>query len=70
MDIDKRVRRNRIAGFVCLGFALLNVVVVVLALVAHEKVSGANGTVAVSLAVIGSVCLRRARRLKQSPPDA
>ena len=67
MDAGKRARIARIAGFVCLGLALLNVTVVVLAMVAGEKASRGNLAVAASMLVIGIVNLARGRR--RPPPD-
>ena len=72
MDAGKRARIARIAGFICLGLALLNVTVVVLAMLDNEKWSRGNLAIAASLCVIGIVPLHRARRLegeRSTPPD-
>lgn len=68
MEAGKKVRIARIVGFICLGLALLNVVAVALAMIAHEKASGANVAVASMLVVGGANCLRRSNR--RPPPDA
>ena len=68
MDAGKRARIARIAGFVCLGLALLNVTFAVLAMVADEKVPRGNLAIAASMVVVGIVNLTRGRR--RPPPDA
>ena len=68
MDTGKRARIARIAGFICLGLALLNATVVVLAMVADEKVRRGNLAIAASLCVVGIVNLTRGKR--RPPPDA
>jgi len=68
-----RIARNRIVGFICLGLALLNVTVVVLAMVDNEKWSRGNLAIAATMVLIGTVNLHRARRLEgeqNTPPDA
>jgi hypothetical protein len=71
MDAGKRARRDKIArivGFICLGLALLNAAVVVLAMVSDEKVPRGNIAVAASMCLIGIVNLTRGQR--RPPPDA
>jgi hypothetical protein len=68
MDAGKRARIARIVGFICLGLALLNATLAILAMVADEKVPRGNLAVAASLLVIGIVNLTRANRRR--PPDA
>lgn len=68
MDAGKRDRIARIVGFVCLGLALLNITVVVLAMVADEKVPRGNLAIAASLFVVGIVNLTRVQR--RPPPNA
>ena len=70
MDAGKKARRARIAGFICLGVALLNATFAVLAMVADKNVhSGTAGiAVAAPLVVIGIGCLTRGKR--RPPPDA
>ena len=68
MNAGKRARIARIAGFICLSLALLNATLVVLAMVADEKVPRGNLAIAGSLFAIGIVNLTRARR--RTPPDA
>ncbi len=70
MDADKRARIARIAGFICLGMALLNATFAVLAMVAEKNVhKGTAGiAMAASLFTIGIVCLTRGQR--RPPPDA
>ena len=63
MDADKRARISRIAGFTCLGVALLNATFAVLAMVAEKNVhKGMAGIAsALSLFTIGIVCLTRGK---------
>ena len=70
MDADKRARIARIVGFICLGLALLNVTIAVLAMVDeknwHKGMPGI--AVAAGVFVIGIVNLTRSKR--RPPPDA
>lgn len=70
MDTGKRARIARIAGFICLGVALLNVTLAVLGMVADKTMHGYRGNLAIaaSLVVIGIVNLTRGQRRR--PPDA
>jgi hypothetical protein len=68
MDADKKARIARIRGFICLGAALVNATLVVLAMVADEKVPRGNLAVAAGLFVIGIVNLIGGKR--RPPPDA
>ena len=70
MDTDKRARIARIAGFICLGGALLNATFAVLAMIADKNVhKGMPGiAVALSLFAVGIVTLTRGKR--RPPPDA
>jgi len=70
MDADKKARINRIAGFICLGGALVNATFAVLAMVAEKNVhKGTAGiAAAASLFAIGIVCLTLGKR--RPPPDA
>ena len=70
MDAAKRARINGIVGCICLGVALLNATLAVLAMVAEKNVhKGAAGiAIAASLAAVGIVCLSRGKLRR--PPNA
>ena len=70
MDAGKRARIARIAGFICLGLALINVTVAILGMAADKKTHGYGGNLAIaaSLCVVGIVNLTRGQR--KPPPDA
>jgi len=70
MDADKKARIARIAGFICLGVALLNATFAVLAMVEEKNWrKGMPGiAVASGVFVAGIVCLTRGRR--RPPPGA
>ena len=70
MDADKRARIARIAGFICLGVALLNATFAVLAMVAEKNWhKGTPGiAVALSLFTVGIITLTRGKR--RPPPVA
>ena len=70
MDADKKARIARIVGFICLGLALLNVTIAVLAMIDEKDVHYGIRGIAVSAGVfvIGIVNLTRGKR--RPPPDA
>src|SRR5437870_1457952 len=70
MDAGKKSRIARIAGFICLGVALLNATFAVLAMVADKNVhKGTPGlAVALSLFAVGIISLTVGKR--RPPPDA
>lgn len=69
MNADKRVRISKIAGFACVGVALLNATFAVLAMVAEKNWHKGTPGIAIagSLVAIGVVCLSRGQR--RPPPD-
>ena len=63
MDVDKKAKRARVVGFICLGLALLNATVAAFAMVADKKMfrGTPNLAIATSLFIVGVVSLRRGK---------
>ena len=70
MDADKKARIKRIAGFTCLGLALLNATLAVYAMVDEKNVhEGMPGiAIAASLFAVGMMNLTLSKR--RPPPGA